>query len=417
MFKNTKERTRAVIYDTDNFRYVLDLPEDNSIATVPYVLRSISYATNVTWKQIAQFCGLQSASAAFVAAFRSRPVREMKYLNKYLVLDTSEKKIYFYHKDHKPAGVEEVHIGPELINPITEFTVMNKVPTKVLSRVSISAPDDAHLTLSLMPLGGYIFDEFDTRLAAPDMAHVVSGSARTLNKILRAVSFIATKSGTGEIMIKIDDGSGLVNGATSTAIRLTIKEIAEPSIPVLTLPEVGEGTINKQMDIPAISITDEDNKIMQMKVQPFGCSVTGFATQLTEVTPGTFHMSYGTPANIVADLSELKVTPYQKTCSLGFELKCDSIVIRKYLMITAAEPTTSTGTSGTDDHTESGSESGTHEDTGKDNPNTKPSDANLKESDTDPKESGDTEGTSTEDDPGTSSGSVTDDNTSETPAP
>lgn len=405
MFKNTKERTRAVIYDTDNFRYVLDLPEDNSIATVPYVLRSISYATNITWKQIAQFCGLQSASAAFVAAFRSRPVREMKYLNKYLVLDTSEKKIYFYHKDHKPAGVEEVHIGPELINPITEFTVMNKVPTKVLSRVSISAPDDTHLTLSLMPLGGYIFDEFDTRLAAPDMAHVVSGSARTLNKILRAVSFIATKSGTGEIMIKIDDGSGLVNGATSTAIRLTIKEIAEPSIPVLTLPEVSEGTINKQMDIPAISITDEDNKIMQMKVQPFGCSVTGFATQLTEMTPGTFHMSYGTPANIVADLSELKVTPYQKTCSLGFELKCDSIVIRKYLMITAAEPTT-----GTDDKPESGSESGTHEDTGKDNPDTKPSVS-------DSKESGNTEGTSTEDNPITSGDDTTDDNTSEVPAP
>ena len=407
MFKNTKERTRAVIYDTDNFRYVLDLPEDNSIATVPYVLRSISYATNVTWKQIAQFCGLQSASAAFVAAFRSRPVREMKYLNKYLVLDTSEKKIYFYHKDHKPAGVEEVHIGPELINPITEFTVMSKVPTKVLSRVSISAPDDAHLTLSLMPLGGYIFDEFDTRLAAPDMAHVVSGSARTLNKILRAVSFIATKSGTGEIMIKIDDGSGLVNGATSTAIRLNIKEIAEPSIPVLTLPEVGEGTINKQMDIPAISITDEDNKIMQMKVQPFGCSVTGFATQLTEVTPGTFHMSYGTPANIVADLSELKVTPYQKTCSLGFELKCDSIVIRKYLMITAAEPTT-----GTDDKPESGSESGTHENTGKADQSTDP-----KPSDTDPKESGNTENTSIEDNPIASGDDTTDDNTSEVPAP
>ena len=315
MFKNTRERTRAVLYDSDNFRWVLDLPKNEGVtADVPYVFRSVVGMTNMTWKKMAQFSGLKSASDAFVTAYRSRPVRELKFLNEYLVIDDAEKKVYFYHKDHKPEGVIEEHVGPEIVNPVTELTVRTKVPTRALSRMSINAPDHQLLTLSITPVGGYLFDEFDVRLAISNMTHVVSGSTRNLNKLLK----------------------------TSTSLRLTIEEIKTPSIPTMEVPATGTGTIGKLSTVSAVTVADTDNKFMQVKVQPFGCAVMNFKGRLIPVEPGQFHIVYGTPTGINEELAELQVKPYQESCSLGFELKCETTVIRKYMSITATAPTEDT---------------------------------------------------------------------------
>lgn len=344
MFKNTRERTRAVLYDADNFRYVLDMPAEGIEVDVPYVFRSIIGMTNMTWKKLAQFSGLRSSNTAFLTAYRSRPIRELKYLNEYLVIDNEAKKVYFYDKDHKPDGVISEHVGPELVNPVTTLTVKTRIPTRALSRLSIDAPDNQILTMTITPIGGYIFDEFDTRLAISNMAHTVSGSTRNLNKILKTLFFIATEAGSGEIVIKIDDNSGLDGGATSTSITLTIEETAEPSVPTLSVPEAQTGTIGKISTIAAVTVADTDNKFMQVKVQPFGCSVMNFKGRLIPVEPGQFHIVYGTPDGINNELSELQVKPYQETCSLGFELKCETTVIRQYVSITATAPTEDTET-------------------------------------------------------------------------
>lgn len=345
MFKNTRERTRAVLYDSDNFRWVLDLPKNESVtADVPYVFRSVVGMTNMTWKKMAQFSGLKSASDAFVTAYRSRPVRELKFLNEYLVIDDAEKKVYFYHKDHKPEGVIEEHVGPEMVNPVTELTVRTKVPTRALSRMSINAPDHQLLTLSITPVGGYLFDEFDVRLAISNMTHVVSGSTRNLNKLLKTIFFIATEAGSGEVIVKVDDNSGKSGGVTSTSLRLTIEETKTPSIPTMEVPATGTGTIGKLSTVSAVTVADTDNKFMQVKVQPFGCAVMNFKGRLIPVEPGQFHIVYGTPTGINEELAELQVKPYQESCSLGFELKCETTVIRKYMSITATAPTEDTET-------------------------------------------------------------------------
>lgn len=345
MFKNTRERTRAVLYDSDNFRWVLDLPKNESVtADVPYVFRSVVGMTNMTWKKMAQFSGLKSASDAFVTAYRSRPVRELKFLNEYLVIDDAEKKVYFYHKDHKPEGVIEEHVGPEIVNPVTELTVRTKVPTRALSRMSINAPDHQLLTLSITPVGGYLFDEFDVRLAISNMTHVVSGSTRNLNKLLKTIFFIATEAGSGEVVVKVDDNSGQSGGVTSTSLRLTIEETKTPSIPTMEVPATGTGTIGKLSTVSAVTVADTDNKFMQVKVQPFGCAVMNFKGRLIPVEPGQFHIVYGTPTGINEELAELQVKPYQESCSLGFELKCETTVIRKYMSITATAPTEDTET-------------------------------------------------------------------------
>lgn len=344
MFKNTRERTRAVLYDADNFRYVLDMPAEGITVDVPYVFRSIIGMTNMTWKKLAQFSGLRSSNTAFVTAYRSRPIRELKYLNEYLVIDRETQKVYYYHKDHKPEGVITEHVGPELINPVTKLTVKTRIPTRALSRLSIDAPDGQLLTMTITPIGGYIFDEFDTRLAISNMAHIVSGSARNLNKILKTLFFIATEAGSGEIVVKIDDNSGLDGGATSTSITLTIEKTEEPSVPALSVPSAQTGTIGVLSTIPAVTVTDTDNKFMQVKVQPFGCSVMNFKGRLTPVEPGQFHIVYGTPDGIGNELAELQIKPYQENCSLGFELKCETTVIRQYVSITATAPAEDTET-------------------------------------------------------------------------
>lgn len=339
MFKNTKERTRAVIYDEDNFRFVLDKPTNTDIVVdVPYVLRSISHGTNWSWKKIAEFIGLRSASDAFVAAYRSRPVRELAVLNEFLVIDDVENKVYFYDKNHKPAGVITEHIGPKIVNGISALTVRTKVPTKVLSRMTITAPDTMQITMTISPTGGYMFDEQDRRLAMPNTAWVVSSTAKTLNQILRSIYFIATEAGAGEIAVKVDDMSGALGGAMSTAVTLTIEESKEPSIPELVIPGEQQGVIGEYGTIDAVLVDDADNKFMQVKVQPFGCEVSGFKGRLDPVEPGSFHIIYGTPENLNNELSSLEVKPYQANASLGVELRCDLVVLREYIRITATEP-------------------------------------------------------------------------------
>lgn len=335
MFKNTKERTRAILFDPDNFRFVMDKPANPEVeVSVPYVFRSIYHGTNYSWKQIADFAGLRSASDALLAAHRSRPIKEMGFLNSFLVVDDVEKKVYYYDKDHKPADVITEHIGPSLTNGITTLTVSTKVPTRVLSRMTIVAPESMHLTMTITPTGGYMFDEQDNRLAIPNSSWVVSGSTRTLNDLLRTIYFIATKPGTGEIVVKVDDMSGALGGAASTAVTLTIEETKEPSIPVLTIPGEQMGLCDEFNSIDPITVTDADNKYMQIKVQPFGCAVTGFKGRLVPVTPGSFHIIYGTPENLSNELSSLEIKPYQENCSLGVELRCDLVVIREYIRIT-----------------------------------------------------------------------------------
>lgn len=334
MFKNTKERTRAILFDPDNFRFVMDKPANPEVeVSVPYVFRSIYHGTNYSWKQIADFAGLRSASDALLAAHRSRPIKEMGFLNSFLVVDDVEKKVYYYDKDHKPADVVTKHIGPSLTNGIAALTVSTKIPTKVLSRMTIVAPESMHLTMTISPTGGYMFDDQDNRLAIPNSSWVVSGSTRTLNDLLRNIYFIATKPGAGEIVVKVDDMSGALGGAASTAVTLTIEETKEPSIPELKVPGEQMGLCDEFNPIDPITVTDADNKYMQVKIQPFGCAVTGFKGRLIPVEPGSFHLIYGTPENLSNELSSLEIKPYQENCSLGVELRCDMTVVRQYIRI------------------------------------------------------------------------------------
>lgn len=339
MFKNTKERTRAIIYDADNFRFVFDKPADETIIVdAPYIFRSIIHGTNFTWRQLAAFAGLRSSSEAFNVAFRSRRPPIVKQLNAFIVIDDVEHKVYFYDKDHKPEGVPTEHIGPKIVNGITSLKVHTKIPARVLSRMTITAPENMQLVMSISPKGGYMFDEQDHRLAIPNSAWVVTSTAKILNQILRTIYFMATEPGNGEIVVKVDDMSGALGGAMSTSVVLTIEETKSPSIPSLTVPGEQSGIIGEYGDIDPILVSDEDKKFIQVKIQPFGCVVTGFKGRLDPVEPNSFHIVIGTPDNLNNELSALKIKPYQEKASLGIEMRCELITQREYIRISATLP-------------------------------------------------------------------------------
>ena len=320
--------------DRPNHRFVIRPLYPNGKMDVPTVLRTIRESTNYKWREIAEFCGIekQRQSKLFKVAY----VRDGNYyyvnLKKSLVIDVPNNCAYFYDKDHQPDSVAPEHVAPVLQNNEDTLTIKRSVPTKVTTRLLVKDPLDRILTMTLKPQNGYLIGVNDVTVAMPNTPYVISGAPKLLNQFLRNIYFVGLSEGDASVIVIVDDGDGATNSKDSTTVTLVVEDIEELSTPQLILPEeLPTLTTGQYNAIPAITVSDEDDKLMTLRISSFGCYVSGFKSFIHALVPGKVKATYGRAENINADIANLQVYPYKTNAQIGIELVYDHTVIRKYL--------------------------------------------------------------------------------------
>lgn len=324
--------------DKDNHCFVLALPESGT-TTVSAVFRSIIAGTDTSWKELAEFAGIKRSSTAFKVAYKRRPADTIDMLTEFLVIDQAKQQARFYDIDHRPSSAMVPHVGPTIANgEPASTTIYTKIPVKLTSRVRISDPLQRLLTLTLRPTNGYLLGVNDISLTKPNMTYQVSGAPSSLNKLLKSIHFVGLTAGDGTIVITVDDNAGDATSVSSTTVSFKIEQSQEVSIPEINMPGDQDGaTIGDDFQIDPITVTDTDNKLLEVHITPFGCQVFGFKNNPFTVGTGDQKMQVivGRPAIINEFISELYVRCAQEECYLGVELFCGTTRIRKYLKISA----------------------------------------------------------------------------------
>lgn len=331
-------RKYTVTLDDTNHCYVIKPLKINNTMDVATFFRVIKAKTKISWKDLAAFSGLSSASRAFRVAYLTKLREDMTALNEYLVVDATSQTAYFYDKNHKPEGTIAVHVGPTLVNnEPTSQTVTTNIPVRVGSRVNIGDTLNRNLTMTITPTNGYILGVNDVNLCSPNIPYVVSGSKNSLNRILKNMNFVAVAAGSASIVIAVTDHSTALNGTVSTTINMTAVAGTVVSIPTITLPENPVAVLNTDCDVGTITVADDDGKLMEVTVQPFGCEVFGFKSFLGVLVPGTAHSVYGRPETLNEELANLKIRATQTNAQIGVQLVCGKTIIRKYVAFSVAD--------------------------------------------------------------------------------
>lgn len=327
------EKRQLAVLDPDNHRFVISPLKDGGVMDIPTLFRAISRSTTTTWRALADFSGLKNSSVAFKVAFASGFChRTLPHLSDFMVIDADNDRAYFYDKDHRPSGVISKHVGPTILN--TEATMQNvvaKVPTKVTTRVVVADILDRVLTMTICPDNGYVLGLNDVSLCKPNMLYSISGSKTALNALLRQIHFVGVVEGPASLLITLDDNENDVASITATSLKFTVTPGVEVSVPSIELPETPTVALNKASSFTPITVEDVDGKLMEFRITPFGCSISGFANYLQSVNYGEVRRIYGRPETINADIANLKITATQKNAQLGMELICGDTRIRQYL--------------------------------------------------------------------------------------
>lgn len=336
---NTSNKLNCFL-DKENHCFVLELPDSGNL-TIGQVFRSLNMRGGISWRQLADFVGVKRSSLIWQMAYKNRPSDTIEMLKQYLVIDEGKRVARFYDISHKPEGVAFPHVGPTIANgEPSGTTIYTKVPAKVTARMRITDPLQRMLTMVLKPTGGYLLGVHDNNLARPNTIYQVSGTAQTLNQILKTMHFVALEAGDGSIVVSVDDCQGDVASINSTTVSFTIVQSKEVSIPELNVPGDQSGTIGEDTLIDPITVSDEDNKLIELHVTPFGCYIHGFKNDPFVVGapyPESKKMEviYGRPEIINDFISKLYVRPTQEISYLGVELFCDRTRITKYIKIDA----------------------------------------------------------------------------------
>lgn len=320
--------------DEANFRFIISpIPEEG--IGIGKALRAVK-ASGMTWRVIAQFCGLADQSEAFRCACVSRTFPAKRALSEYLTVKNGV--AYLYDKDHKPEQAAKVHVPVTIKNTADKqfITITQRVPSKVAAHISLNDPLNRILTMHVTPTNGYIIGMGGLNLCDPNVTFVTRGTAKTLNAVLRQIHFVGWEKGEGRLEVVVNDGSKDTSKAVqTTSINLFVNEGKTISIPEIVLPEAVKIKAGEDSKIPAIKITDADGKLMEMRVAPFGCEVFGFKNFLHVISEGETRVVTGAPDMLSAEVANLVVrTPADATrAALGIELVYGKTIIRKYLML------------------------------------------------------------------------------------
>lgn len=296
-------------------------------------LRAVK-TTHISWREIAKFCGLADQTVAFRVAYISKTFEVKRALSEYLTIEGDT--AYLYHHDHKPASATKVHVPVTVANQTPRsYEITERVPVKLAGRVILTDPLDRQLTMRVTPLNGYVLGTSDINLCNPNQSVTINGTAKVLNQKLHGMYFVGWQPGDARLEIIIDDNSGKSNSVTTVTIEAEVTHGERVSIPEINMPESINGEAGKEVKLPAIKITDEDGKLLELHVTPFGCEVFGFKNYLHVIPSGEVRLVTGRPDVISADVANLtvRIPEDAKRAAIGVQLICKKTVISKYLVI------------------------------------------------------------------------------------
>lgn len=334
----------SAVYDKEQHRFIIKNISKGKI-TLPDVFRAIKKCQvqgigRISWKFLAHFCQI-TQSDAFKVAYLSKGDGYIirKALQPYLVIDDAENIAYFYAYDYKPESTAPTHVGPTITNGDTDTQIIvEKIPTKVSTRVRVKYPFNQVLHMKLQPTNGYLLGIRDIVVAQPDAVYEVSATAGTLTDLLQRLHFVAVEAGVASLLITVDDGSNEVGGVVSTTINIEATEGVKVSVPELHLPESPSATLLEESPFDPITVSDEDDKVMQFRITPFGCKIINFKNVLQPLMPGQVRNIYGRPETINGDIANLSIVPFQENAQIGVELICGNTTIRQYIVFDVTVP-------------------------------------------------------------------------------
>lgn len=320
------------VLDKANNRYIIKPLDDDNKMPVGRAVRAIK-ATHTNWREIAKWCGLKKQSDAFKMAYANSDYKERVRLNKFIAI--SGDVAYFYDSEHQPAEIETPTIVPLITNRENTILATTGIPVKFATRVTISDSIDRSLEMILSVDSGSINDASNNLLVHAGSTVTIRGNARRLNEVLKDLVFVANKAEDTIITIRVND---FFNEPVESTIAVEVVAGVVPSIPELNAPVGGTVVLNKSTLIPTVTVADADNREMELRITPFGCDVLGLKNTLKFITNNfDVYTTRGTPADINADIAQMKVRAYQENVQVGFELVQGTTKIRKYLVLTATD--------------------------------------------------------------------------------
>lgn len=324
----------TAVLDPDNHRYIIAPLKPGNKMDVKTIFRTIKDSTLLTFAEMAEFSGLRNANAAFRVAYKTTHHDLITQLNEFMVIDVGENRAYLYDKDHKPASTPIPYTGPTLQNKEdADHAVTETVPAKITTRITVVDPLDRNLKLTLEPTGGYLLGLTGLNLSEPGMKYETHGHPSTLNKLLRKLHFVGTAAGAGSIKLTLTDpGSSEPTASVNTTVNCTISAIEVPSIPSIKLPLSQQTVVlGEQTEIDAIEVVDDDGKLLNVRIVPFGCTIAGFKNYLGYIEPGQTRELAAVPEYINADLANLVVTATEPKAQIFIGLSCGKTHLQEYL--------------------------------------------------------------------------------------
>ena len=341
-----------VSYNEGEFCYEIRSREQNTIASivelsVPKVIRLLKLDVKLNYREIAEFCNITS-NKVFRLAFTShmgKCIDECVALSEFLVVDPEQNLAKFYRHDHKPQATDRPHVPVSITNTESPIKLFTFIPAKIATRVNIHDPLNRMLNLAIKATNGYVLGVRDVTLCEPDTTYYVTGAAHALNDLIHRMHFVGAKAGAGSVTITTDDNEGKDNSVATTVINFTLEASETVSIPSVNVPKnlaikLGEDT---KID-PAITVNDDDGKIMALNIYPYNCDVYGWKSLSGFISTNDVRRSTGRPEIINEDIEELHVRALKENAQLGIELLCGKTVIREYLVFNV-----SSDSSGDDD--------------------------------------------------------------------
>lgn len=314
-----------VTFEPNKYRVkVWPLKMDGSI-DIPTVLRNIKFRLRWNWQRISAFAGLRNSNAAFRVAYLAKNKNQLVGLNALLTLDNQANCAYFYHHAHAPETTNPIppHVAPTIINKEpTDLHIVAGESVYIGTRVAVNDIIRRKLTLTLTPTNGTLYVGQYTALPTENAAVVLDANVGEINNIIKSTKFKATEEGTATIEFKIDDGAGEANSVVTTTVSYTVDKGVDVSIPTLNVPSSPEVVLNTISTFDSITVSDRDNKILNLKVLPIGADLIGFKDRPLPLLSGNNKIYKGTPDEINAILANVKVTPLRTDASIHLELTC-----------------------------------------------------------------------------------------------
>ena len=337
--KNVISRNKpTATFDAENYRFIITPVDTDRPVSVGTVLRAIKETIPMSWREIMSFTGHTKQSDIFKMTYASghcsKKLREE--LAKFITV--SGNVAYLYDKDHKPAGATETVIHPTITNgDSTGVTVTAKTASLIATRVAIHDRLDRTLQLSVTVLDGYLISANKITLASPGGTITTKGNAKKLNTFLKSLKYASANVGKHDVLITIDDLTGVSAGILTTSIPITVIASAETIIPEITAPETVSLAAAGDTTVPAITVTGNEDEVFSLKVTAFDCEVYNIKNYLSYLADGETYTTQGTATQLTNNLKALKVRTEEGTESAKIMLELtfgSGSHIRKYISLT-----------------------------------------------------------------------------------